>query len=179
MARHHQKLPKREVEKIFYYLCLAISQISDTKEAAEFLRDILSYQEAEMIAKRLKIAELLLKNHTYEEIRSILKVSPITIARVQEWLKLSGEGYRKIIARAKYNDHNDQKNKEVGTWRALKKKYPSYFWPEVILEEIIRSAGKRQRERMQKVIDEMGKMERKRDIYKKLQNILRKNNYSK
>ena len=91
MAKHAEKLSKDEVRKIFFQLCLAISKLNSVEKSAEFLRDLLSIQEAEMIAKRLKIAELLLDDLSYEDIRKKLKVSPGTIARVQEWLKISAD----------------------------------------------------------------------------------------
>ena len=128
-----------------------------------------------MIAKRLKIAELLLKNNTYEEIRILLKVSPMTIARVQEWLKMSGGGYRKIISRAKFEEEPRQRDRSMTAWKSIKKIYPAYFWPEVLLEEIIKSARKRDRERLQRVVGEMEAMKEKGDLYKKLKRVFSKN----
>ena len=101
MAKFHSRLSKKEVEELFYKLSAAISETRSVKEAADFLRDLLSYQEAEMIAKRLKIAEFLVEQKTYAEIKKEIKVSYGTIARVQEWLKLQGDGYRKAIKNTK------------------------------------------------------------------------------
>ena len=41
--------------------------VKNSVEAAKFLTDLLSSQEVEMLAKRLKIAGLLIKGSTYEE----------------------------------------------------------------------------------------------------------------
>ncbi len=73
MAKISKKLSKEDVAKFFYKLCLAIAEMKSPQEAANFLRDLLSFQEAEMIAKRLKIAQLLIEGDTYEEIKLIKK----------------------------------------------------------------------------------------------------------
>ena len=104
MARYHDKLDRKEVQKIFYQLCLALSEIKNEKEAAQLLRDLISYQEAEMIAKRLKIAEYLLENMSYDEIKKKLKVSFGTIARVQTLAK----GFRRWLSKSNW------KNKRQG-----------------------------------------------------------------
>ena len=178
MAKHHVKLSRKEVERIFYQLCLAISRTRNISIASKLLRDMLSYQEAEMLAKRLKIAELALEGETYDYIRNSLKVSSGTIARVQEWLKISGDGYRWAVQKTKGDMKKFQRSipTESGYsgWSEIKRRYPMYFWPELLLEEIVRSANKREKERLRKIVGEMGKMKEKRSLYKKLNKILRK-----
>lgn len=173
MARYHNRLPKAEVEKIFYKLCRAICEMKNTQEAAEFLRDLLSFQEAEMIAKRLKIAELILQDRTYTEIKQQLKVGYGKIARVQEWLKISGDGYRLALKRT-IKDHTKEESsrRNINEWVSIKKKYPAYFWPEMLLENIIKSSGIRQRERIHSAIREMEKMKKKTNLYKKINKFL-------
>lgn len=178
MAKHHEKLSRAEVEKIFYLLCLAVSKAADVNNAAKFLRDLLSYQETEMIAKRLKIAELLLEGKTYSEIRQILKVSVGTIARVQGWLKMSGEGYRWVIQQTK-NDMNKLEgkittNSNYSHWSQLKKKYPSYYWPQLLLEELISNANKRQKNQIRVLMSEMEKSKKKTELFKRINKIMLK-----
>lgn len=174
MAKFHSKLHKKEVNKLLYKLCLAISEIKTAKEAAEFLRDLLSYQEAEMIAKRLKIAELIMDNLTYDQIQRTLKVSPTTIARVQEWMKLSGEGYRRAVERTRkdWTKDNVPEYDEFSGINSIKKRYPMYYWPELLLESIIRSANKREKERIRNVLGEMEKSKAKTELFLKLKKIL-------
>lgn len=172
MAKHHDRLPKEEVEKIFYKLCLAICEMKNTQEAAEFLRDLLSYQEAEMVAKRLRIAEMILQNKTYEEIKQNLKVGSGKIARVQEWLKISGEGYRRAIERTVEVCDGDISLEKAGEWQLIKKKYPAYFWPEMLLENVMKSSGVRQREKIRSAIREMKKMKEKTALYRKINRIM-------
>ena len=98
---YKSKLTKEEQEEFLMDLCDAISSVKNSREAAQFLKDLLSPQEAEMLAKRVKVAELLLAGWSYKRIIEYLKVSEGTVARISEWLKLTGNGYRMIIARLK------------------------------------------------------------------------------
>lgn len=175
MAKFNTKLPRDEVKKIFYQLCLAVSEIKNPEEAAELLRDILSFQEAEMIAKRFKIAELLLKNSTYEEIQEQLKVSAATVARVQEWLKVSGVGYKKAVQRTQGKTPEKRiENYNPGSWLDLKKRYPSYYWPQLLLENIIDGANARQIKKIDTVMKTLERSKEKSALFKKIQQIIRK-----
>jgi TrpR-related protein YerC/YecD len=176
MSRKSAKLSKKEIEKFFYQLCLATSKIKNEKEAAEFLRDLLTYQEAEMIAKRLKIAQLLIKGLTYDEVVEKLKVSRPTIAKVQEWLRISGEGYRKAIdrmgdAELEIKENEGYYNPEE--WGSIKKRYPAYYWPEILLENIIKNSNLKQKRQLKSVIGEMSKMKQKTNLFKRINRLLR------
>lgn len=173
MAKFESKLSKEEVGKIFYKLCLAISEIKKPEEASSFLGDLLSLQEAEMIAKRLKIAELILEGSSYEEIRKKLKVSYGTIARVQEWLKISGEGYRQAVKRTKGEDIEIKKECPTINLNTIKKRYPIYYWPEILLENIIKTADARQKDKLRRIIKDMRKMKEKTDLFKKLNKMIK------
>ena len=49
-----------------------------------------------MLAKRLSIAVLLLKDYPYNSIQEILRVSKSTVAGVNRSLKYKGKGYKKF-----------------------------------------------------------------------------------
>lgn len=68
-------------------------------ETADFLQDLLTAKEVKNLAKRLRIAKLLLRGVTYEEIVGTVHVSYATIAKVSTWLSQGGEGFRKVITR--------------------------------------------------------------------------------
>lgn len=167
-----KSLSKEEVGKLFYRLCLAISKTKNEKEAADFLRDLLSYPEAEMIAKRLKIAEMLLEGNNYEDIRSELRVGNGTVARVKEWLDISGGGYRKVIEKIKGKKVSDRSESPIIDVGTIRKKYPMYYWPEIVLEDIIKNSNQKQKRKIKAVIDSMEKMKRKTPLYRKLKKLL-------
>src|SRR3989344_7060454 len=95
------KLSPAEQETLLVGFCKALVELKTAEEAAHFLKDLLSRQEAEMLAKRIEIARLLIKGFTYSEIQKFLRVSHGTDARVSQWLATSGEGYRLVVSRVK------------------------------------------------------------------------------
>lgn len=166
------KLLKEEQEKLFFQFCSAISKLNNPLEVAEFLKDLLSAQEVEMLAKRLKIAELLIIGFSYSRISYNLKVGFSTIARVHEWLKMSGSGYRMVLKRISDKDNEkDFSHDEYNplSWRSVKKKYPLYYWPELLLETVINSAKENEKRRFKTILKTMDK---KSDLYQKLNKIL-------
>jgi hypothetical protein len=38
-------------------------------------------------------------------------------------------------------------------WRTLKKSYPMYFWPQLLLEEIVKTANKREKQKLLNVVN--------------------------
>lgn len=169
------KLSKEEREKLLVMFCAAFSKIKSPAEAAQFLTDLLSSQEAEMLAKRLRIAELLIGGQTYGEISGLLKVSSGTIARVHEWLKLSGDGFRLILERVSADDlqdRNQTRNEmDADSWRNIKRKYPLYFWPQLLLESVVRAASEKDKKRISETLKLMDK---KSALHKQLNRVLKR-----
>lgn len=170
-----ENLYKKDIEKIFYRLCVAMAEMKNPQEAAELLRDLLSYSEVKMIAKRLKIAEMVLAGKTYEDIREELKVGYGKIARVHEWLNLSGNGYRKAVSRMK-SKTGEEKDSEFETyhWSILKRKYPMYYWPELLVESLIKNANDRQRKNIESVMKELNKTKIKTALHKRISRLMQK-----
>lgn len=161
------KLTKKERQELLIALCEALTSIHKKEEAAQFLADLLSPQELEMLAKRLEIARLLVKGHTYDLIRKILKVSHNTIARVNAWLTLSGSGFRLVIERTKrkeidYEKELDEKY-DPYSWYNIKRRYSMYFLPELIIEEIIKRSNERERQKLESILSSI---EGKPEVFK-------------
>lgn len=147
------KLTKREQTDLFIKLAKALSLLHNSEEIAHFLKDLLTEAEVLMLARRLQIAESLIDGLTFDQIRTNLKAGPNTIAKVQTWLELYGEGYRTVINRGSKKDrHENEYSKPFGK---LKRKYPLYFWPELLLEEIIKTANKKEKARLLKVAEQL------------------------
>ncbi|MBU2036945.1 hypothetical protein KJ866_01950 [Patescibacteria group bacterium] len=167
------KLSSSEQRELLIQLCRVIAKLNSPIEAAKFLKDILTAQEAEMLAKRLKVAERLMAGDTYARISFDFKISPSTIFRIHEWLKISGDGFRlglAKIAKEKF-DKEYFNNSFDSPWRDLKKKFPLYFWPQILLENVVRSANKRDRQRIEAVLD---KIDKKTRLHKRLYRLLMK-----
>lgn len=147
-----KKLSKKEQNVLFISFSKALLSIKNSGEAANFIRDLFSEQEILMLARRLQIAQLLQEGLTYVQIRKIMKVSQTTIAKIQTWLRLYGDGYKAVLRRTK---KKTSKNEYGLSWQQLKKRYPMYFWPELLLNEIIKHAGKKEKQRLLRVINGM------------------------
>lgn len=145
-------LSKQQQTDLFIKLAKAITLLHSTEEVAHFLKDLLSESEVLMLARRLQIAELLTDGQTYEQIKSEVKVSFGTIARVQTWLELYGEGYRTVIGRSAKREKQNDFDKPFAK---AKRKYPVYFWPQLVLEEIVKNASQREKQRLQKVVEQL------------------------
>lgn len=149
------KLPKRKRQNLMLYFCRALTSLKKPEEAARFLTDLLSPQEAEMLAKRLKIAQLLTEEKTYEEIRSKLRTSFATIARVHTWLTLSGEGFRLAINRTiepQEKATDPQEMYDPFSWHNVKRKY---HWPQYLIEQLMEQSDQKQREKITSILARM------------------------
>lgn len=166
---NHKRLSKKDIEALFIGFAQAICSVKNSVEAANLIRDLLSEQEAIMLARRIQIARCLNDGLTYAEIRRIVKVSEPTIARVQTWLQNYGEGFRTIIERTK----NDTSVKEENLpWDRLKHRYPMYFWPQILLKQIISSSTKKEK---QKLLNVVSQMKEKTKLAQELKVLLKQN----
>ncbi len=162
-----QKLSKREETDLIIDFCNAVTSITSIEEATLFIQDLMSKSEIRMLAKRLKIARLLIENQTYYVISKKLKVGYSTIARVNFWLNQSGEGFRLI-----FNKNRDFKKIKKPHWSGIKRRYPMYYWPEILLKEIVYSANQRQKKKLINIIDTL---DDKNETIKELNKILKQN----
>jgi len=151
-----QKISLQEREKLLIAFFKGLACIKNSREAAKVLSDLLSAQELDMLAKRLAIARALLDGKSYQEIVKILKVSMSTIARINAWLQESGEGFRLIFSRVT-PDIPPRKSDPADTFTQFKRKYPQYFWPQLLLERIVASANKMEKEQLRALIQKVNK----------------------
>lgn len=168
MNTKFDKLSKREYEDMVYDLVQGIVQAKSLNDAALFLQDLLTKSEMKVLAKRLRIAKLLLKGATYTDIEAKLNVSHGTIAKIAAWLSERGEGFRNITNNLPER-REEEKWFERSEWDSIKRKYSLYFWPELLLDEIIKNANKRQKERIREVLE---KLDQKSELNKKIQKLI-------
>ena len=150
------KLNKKQRQELMLALCDAVVKMKKPEEAAKLISDLLSPQELEMIAKRLEIAKLLIEGHTYDYISSMLKTGTSTIARVNTWLNLSGEGFKLAYTRRqKTNDVNYDEIYDPQSWYNFKRRYSLYFGMELFLEELIKQSNKNQKNKIFAILQSM------------------------
>lgn len=139
------KLPPQEREQLLIDFFESLAAIKNSTEAAKVFSDLLSEQELDMLAKRLAVARELLVGQSYQTISRKLKVGVNTISRINAWIRESGEGYRLVFRRVPKTLAGDRKVRVDSTFARFKLSYPQYFWPELVLEQIIASATKKKR----------------------------------
>lgn len=111
----------RKIETLFIE---CVSRCEKPSVAADFLEDLLTKTEKVMIAKRIAIALMLLKQEDVRDISETLKVSFPTIYRVKTWLSYKGAGFRALLEAVIKNDRDMEKEHE----RALLDTRDSPVW---------------------------------------------------
>lgn len=92
-------IPKNVADRIFDIFIKTLIKIRDSSDAQNLASDLFSPTERIMLAKRLAIAFLLMKDYPYREISKLLRVSLTTIASVNLSLKFGSGGYTTILER--------------------------------------------------------------------------------
>lgn len=149
---NQKRMSAGEREELFVRFVKALASVKNSVEAAHFLKDLLSEAEVFMVARRLQVIDLLEDGYTYQQIKKLLKISFGTIAKMQTWYEVYGENFKKIL----YRTHNKSKKKDSHSpWQQLKRKYPMYFWPEILLKEIVKAANVREKQKLRNVLKQL------------------------
>ena len=93
------KLSREEHEDLAFDLINAFSLVKTPVESAFLLNDLLTRKEIENLAKRLRIAKLLVAGTKQEEIVEKVHCSFALVSKVKVWLSAGGEGLNRIISR--------------------------------------------------------------------------------
>lgn len=92
-----EKLSPQQQEDIVFDLVNAFALTRTPFDTALLVYDLLTEKEVRNLAKRLRIAKLLLSGRTIEEIVREVHCSATTASKVNIWLANSGEGLRNVI----------------------------------------------------------------------------------
>lgn len=128
-----------------------ITLLENKEQVKSFLKNLLTHTEMKMLAKRIQIAKMLIEGYDYRSIRNYVKVTDPTIAKISNILETSGEGLKTAIAYLQRIEKEREKER-MSVASNLKKKYPTYFLPEIIAQEVgkkLRSKRKRNSVRKQ------------------------------
>lgn len=114
-----------------------ITFLENKEQVKSFLKDLLTHTEMKMFAKRVQIAKMLLEGYDYRTIRNYVKVTDQTISRINNILE-TGEGglIISISYLQKIEEAVDKEKMKISP--NFKKKYPRYFLPEIIMDEVER-----------------------------------------
>ena len=154
MSRGFSKLSERDRQKLILNLCYALCTLRSPEEVAKLITDLFTPQEVDVVAKRLRIAELLVNGSEYLAIKEELKVGNSTIARVNTWLNLAGDGFKMVFSRKKKPREEESESDiyDPYSWRNIKRRYTSSFWPQLLLEEIMKSSDENEKKKISEII---------------------------
>lgn len=98
------KLSRWPVEKEKMSLFLddfwsAVASFENKSEAKNFFSQFLTHTERKMFAKRFQIAMMLIMGYTYKEIKTRVRVTEGTIAKLSNWLEENGREINLISKR--------------------------------------------------------------------------------
>ncbi|OGE82100.1 MAG: hypothetical protein A3B10_00665 [Candidatus Doudnabacteria bacterium RIFCSPLOWO2_01_FULL_44_21] len=99
-------VPENRMGQMIDQLWRAVASLETKDEVHDFLHDILTHTELQMLAKRLQVVVMLDEGFKYEEIKKALSISEATISKIQNWRQAFGKGYSVVIERLKNKKKN-------------------------------------------------------------------------
>jgi TrpR-related protein YerC/YecD len=78
-------------------------KVKTKKNLALFIQDLFTDEETLDFAQRVKIANYILADKTYEEIEKLIPVSSSTISKIGQVIKFGKGGFKLIATKAKKN----------------------------------------------------------------------------
>ena len=114
-------------------LYTAISSLKSREEVKRFLRDLLTESERLMMGRRIIVAQRLLEDKSYIEIKQELGVGMDTIIRVHRWLEDDVDGYEKVVKKLEkiFESRQEKIDKaylDPFSFEGLRKRYPLHFF---------------------------------------------------
>ncbi len=94
-----EKFSANELEDLVFDLINAFSLVNNPTSAALLVQDLLTEKEVYNLAKRLRIAKLLLAGTKQEDIIKDLHCSFGTVVKVRQWINGAGKGFTHVISR--------------------------------------------------------------------------------
>ncbi len=93
-----EKLSKSEILDLTFDLINAFNSVKTPYEIALLMQDLLTVNEVKNLAKRLRIAKLLMADETQRDISKKIHCSLATITKVNLWLNEGGRGLKKAVS---------------------------------------------------------------------------------
>lgn len=143
-SKKFEKLTREEKISFMFDLINSFSVVKNPTETAFFLQDLLTANEIRNLAKRLRIAKLLLTGMPQRDVADEVDVSLATVNKVNLWLNKGGEGFKNVIA------------KLPAKWD-IPKKLPrgpiEFHLPQTLLAVVQYSVAKNQDKKVEKFIE--------------------------
>ena len=105
----NDKLRGEQMDDLFK----AILTLETTEECYAFFEDLCTIKEIDEMAKRLRVAKMLVQNKIYLEVAKNTGRSTATISRINRCIKYGSGGYTKILKRLDDNKVEFPKDEEI------------------------------------------------------------------
>lgn len=97
--KRFEKFSIQEQTDLIFDLINSFSIMRNPIDTALLIQDLLTEKEIKNLAKRLRIAKLILADNTTEEIVKQMHCSAATVSKVRAWLDNAGQGLRRVVQR--------------------------------------------------------------------------------
>src|SRR3989344_9070228 len=143
-----RKLKNTDRMRYLDTLYTAVSSLGSREEVKKFLRDLLTESERIMMGRRIIIAQRLLEDKSYLEIKQELGVGMDTVIRVHRWLEDDVDGYEKVVKKLEkvFESRQEKIDKaylDPFSFEGLKKRYPLHFFLFNLFESLNRERDKK------------------------------------
>lgn len=155
-----ERLSKEEILDLTFDLINAFRLVKMPISTALFLQDLLTASEIKHLAKRLRIAKLLLDGQTHRNIAKKLHCSLATVTKVGFWLNQGGDGFREVISKLP---------RRYKMPKSLPRRPIEFQLPQVLIAATQETLYKHQQKQIDKVSDLYDSLESKRVMDKALQ----------
>lgn len=145
--RRTDKLSKDEQEDLVFDLINAFGLMNNSVDSALLLQDLLTESEIKNLAKRLRIAKLLLADQTHEQIVSEIHCSYATVGKVASWFNMGGQGLRRVIQRLPKRRKTYQPHRIPGV---------GYGLPQILLHYTSGALEKNEKKKLEKFLQDVG-----------------------
>ncbi len=119
-----QSIPIAERKKVIGEFFGLVNNLKTKQEIIDLFIGLLTPSEALMLARRLQIANAIIAEKTFKEIRGDVGVGYGTIATVDKWLYQRSEAYKKVLI--KRWPKKNSKNAKVEYYTSELDKYPQH-----------------------------------------------------
>ena len=99
MKNREFRMHREKQLDLVFDLINAFRLLANPLDTSLFIQDLFTADEIRILAKRLRIAKLLLKDYTQKQVVDEVKCSYATVTKVKSWLDQKGDGLKKIIAK--------------------------------------------------------------------------------
>lgn len=131
-----------------------VDSLQDRNEVRFFFKSLLTADEIAGLMRRIEIAVLLTAGCNYDKIKKILGVGNNKITSVHKALQQDDNGYKIIvkrlignrIRRLKRVKNQDKKLRDMSLLARVKKRYPTYFLLDNLLDVAIEKLGENDKE---------------------------------